>query len=1372
MKANSSYLSTCLLCALTLAISTIHAAEPPRVLNQQGRIAVSGENFTGTGYFKFVLIGPGPTTLWSHDGSGFNGAEPYGSLQIPVANGHYAVGLGDATMTAIPATLFPENSEVSLRIWFSTSNGGPFEQLTPDRTISAAAYALSAAVSTGLQLPATSDHETGVVTQDGMPFLHSFGPYNLFLGQNAGNFTLGVPSDGDANTGIGYQALKALTVGDNNVALGTFTLNNNTSGTGNTAVGKEAMSLNVDGSYNSAFGLAAGISNVSGNQNVALGYSALLISKGSHNTAIGSFAGRDLTDGDHNIMLGSDVWGVIGESNTTRIGANQNRTFIDGIHGVSPAGSSLMPVVIDSDGQLGTGVSGAPLMLGTSGNAALEFKPNNTLALRLLPGLSDGSGVANILGGYSGNSINTAAQGATISGGGLSGEANAITSNLASYAVIAGGRNNTASNVQAVIGGGSGNVASAASSTVAGGRSNTASGEASTVSGGASNTASGENATVPGGVFNDAIGQNSFAVGGNAKAIHDGTFVWADTEGEPTVGAPFASTGRDQFLIRATNGVGIGTNTPQADLEVAGTIRATSLEGDGVHPLLLSTETSQPMEIEVNGLRAFKIQPGDASNDYVNNMTSGVGTASLIGGYAENVITPGLDGATISGGGGYINFGGYASLPNAIIGTGDYGTIGGGYANEVSGAAATIGGGRSNQAAGLLATVPGGEYNRADGKYSFASGRYAQALHDGTFVWADSTNTSLPFFNSTAINQFLISATGGVGIGTNDPQAALDVNGIIRATGFESVGAPLVLSTSDDQAVEIQANGQRAVRYEYTTATNAPNILGGHSENTIGSNSASSIIAGGGQSSNPNEIGTNSAFATVSGGIDNTITNSLAATIAGGATNSVSGLYGTIGGGYNNQSKQFSTVAGGYLNNAFGNYSSIVGGSSNTASGNSSTVGGGFGNEAAGTYSSIPGGNGNETSVDASYAFAAGRQAKANHPGTFVWADSANDAASADDFVSTGIDQFLIRATGGVGIGTNNPLADLHIISTEENPKIILQSGFDYGQMGYLEGAGGPFVISAHSVINATDLKLRTDGKVLINSVDGLEPILKLQSDGTNEISGRVSMRQSNDSGFDMYYDGTADVEGLVFEAFGAGFSNGKSMFMDLTSGTVGIGTINPDSNHRLVIENEASDDVLRLIGPDGLEGYGARLNFGNADYVYIEEPFDDGLQIQASVVGIGGIPGSASSGGAKLQVLGNISATGTITPSSDRNLKKNFEPIDHAAILEKVVALPLQRWTYKAETDEVRHLGPMAQDFSAAFGLGLNDVTIATVDADGVALAAIQGLNAKLERNHASKENRIAELERENSELRERMQQLENMVHSLAAAANNSNTL
>ena len=84
---------------------------------------------------------------------------------------------------------------------------------------------------------------------------------------------------------------------------------------------------------------------------------------------------------------------------------------------------------------------------------------------------------------------------------------------------------------------------------------------------------------------------------------------------------------------------------------------------------------------------------------------------------------------------------------------------------------------------------------------------------------------------------------------------------------------------------------------------------------------------------------------------------------------------------------------------------------------------------------------------------------------------------------------------------------------------------------------------------------------------------------------------------------------------------------------------------------------------------------------------------------------------------------SGTWTNASDRSLKEGFEPVDEANLLAKLNAIPMQTWRYKSESAAVRHLGPMAQDFHAAFSLGQDDKHISTVDEGGVALAAIQEL-------------------------------------------------
>jgi Chaperone of endosialidase len=117
----------------------------------------------------------------------------------------------------------------------------------------------------------------------------------------------------------------------------------------------------------------------------------------------------------------------------------------------------------------------------------------------------------------------------------------------------------------------------------------------------------------------------------------------------------------------------------------------------------------------------------------------------------------------------------------------------------------------------------------------------------------------------------------------------------------------------------------------------------------------------------------------------------------------------------------------------------------------------------------------------------------------------------------------------------------------------------------------------------------------------------------------------------------------------------------------------------------------------------------------------------------------------------GDVFAKG-VKLTSDRNLKTNFASVDALGVLEKVVRLPVSRWNYKADPNTVRHVGPMAQDFHEAFGLdGTDDTHISSIDEGGVALAAIQGLNAKLEAENAKLRSSLADLEVRFSKLERR---------------------
>ena len=117
---------------------------------------------------------------------------------------------------------------------------------------------------------------------------------------------------------------------------------------------------------------------------------------------------------------------------------------------------------------------------------------------------------------------------------------------------------------------------------------------------------------------------------------------------------------------------------------------------------------------------------------------------------------------------------------------------------------------------------------------------------------------------------------------------------------------------------------------------------------------------------------------------------------------------------------------------------------------------------------------------------------------------------------------------------------------------------------------------------------------------------------------------------------------------------------------------------------------------------------------------------------------------GVTFKVDGSVQATNVVF-SSSRAVKEEIVPVDPVAVLAKLTAIPISTWRYKTDNPDILHLGPMAEDFAASFGLGRDAQTISVTDINGVALAAIQGMHALLEAK-----------DRELADLRARMEALE----------------
>lgn len=393
----------------------------------------------------------------------------------------------------------------------------------------------------------------------------------------------------------------------------------------------------------------------------------------------------------------------------------------------------------------------------------------------------------------------------------------------------------------------------------------------------------------------------------------------------------------------------------------------------------LGTTDNEALELRVNGGRALRLEPGSDS-------------PNVLGGYELNAVTGGAEGTTISGGG--------RDLAINVVSQG-YATIGGGAGNTAGGYAATIGGGENHDAAGSYATIGGGAENMVSGDSTVISGgRTNQALASYATVAGGQTNIASSFY---------ATISGGVINTASGSQSAIGGGAENVASGeYATVGGGRGGLAQARYSV-IAGGGPTDEGNPFTTVNRVTDDYG--------------TVGGGGDNVAGDGAGTtdDASFATVAGGGGNHA-ESAYATVSGGANNIAFGYATTIAGGAGNVTdNNYTTVSGGLYNSAVNQYATVSGGRNNTAGNVYATVGGGYANTATGALATVPGGAQNTASGN--YSLAAGQGASAIHAGSFVWSDS-----DAEPFSSTADNQFLIRASGGVGIGTGSPSGALQVV--------------------------------------------------------------------------------------------------------------------------------------------------------------------------------------------------------------------------------------------------------------------------------------------------------------------------------------------------------
>ena len=340
--------------------------------------------------------------------------------------------------------------------------------------------------------------------------------------------------------------------------------------------------------------------------------------------------------------------------------------------------------------------------------------------------------------------------------------------------------------------------------------------------------------------------------------------------------------------------------------------------------------------------------------------------------------------------------------------------IGGYSGNWVTSGAygATIGGGgyagMLNRVTDILSTVGGGADNQAgDGDGDPISVQYAT-------VGGGGANTA---------GNFNATVGGGYGNNASSPSATVGGGWYNKAENMGAVaGGGLFNHAAGPLATVGGGEGNNAGGDWATIAGGYYNVASGY-ESTVG------------------------------GGYSNDATGAHA-TIAGGEVNTASGYESTVGGGEENTAgDSFATVAGGGYNNAGGGGTTISGGYHNIASGFESAIGGGEWNTASGGYATIPGGSTN--TADGDYSFAAGRRAKANNDGSFVWADST-DADFTDSISKT----FNVRAANGTKLFADNGSSglvvdnDAHSTNGDAMDVFANVSKGNYWATAYLQNMG------------------------------------------------------------------------------------------------------------------------------------------------------------------------------------------------------------------------------------------------------------------------------------------------------------------------------
>jgi trimeric autotransporter adhesin len=522
--------------------------------------------------------------------------------------------------------------------------------------------------------------------------------------------------------------------------------------------------------------------------------------------------------------------------------------------------------------------------------------------------------------------------------------------------------------------------------------------------------------------------------------------------------------------------------------------------------------------------------------------------------------------------------------------------------------------------------------------------------------------------------------------------------------------------------------------------------ISGGGGNTIQSGANFSTVGGGGN----NVIQTGADHSTIGGGSGNNIApGAWESFVGGGQNNYIYSHWSAIGGGLFNTiqtNADYSFIGGGYLNTVKMNasYSAIGGGNGNQIQNNSidSTISGGFENTLSGLYSFIGGGSGNTIqagSVEGIIGGGAGNTIQTNAGWSTIGGGIENT-----------IQPYATYST--IGGGRNNT------IQTNGQQSLIgggYQNIVQANAQNDFIGGGYFNVIQANAYASTIGGGgLNTNGGSYSTILGGYE----------NTASGNYSFAAGQQA--QALHQGAfvwADSQNAAFS------STASDQFLVRAQGGVGINMNNPNGAS-LYVQGNRNGGWGSSVGyfENASTVNNAGLGSSPALRVVVDGGSSPDGALSVSVNGNGTGPlaefGNANAFVVTIQHDGTVISKGSML-TSDRNAKENFTVLDAKSVLAKVISLPVTEWNYKDDAEDKKHIGPVAQDFYAAFDLnGTDDKHISVVDEGGVALAAIQGLNKKVEASGQNAEVSIRKLEAENAELRQSMAELKAMVKQLVA--------